>query len=383
MNHSTAPDPRIKILVLGWQSPPNNGRAHVVSGLTSSPFTSVFNIERYDTKLQNELGQRKPFIALKRAIAQITRFKRVAKQIEPDFVIFIIGPGVSFWHDMLILRQCNQLKIPTIVRFIGGRIAGELRQIPQPFRLLAYRQLSQSRSFLSETDEMNKDLSAQFPDISADWTSNFIHEDDLKHPIDLDRKTSPQVVFLGSMTPPKGVETILGAVDAVNDRYKTMFHFIGGESDKGYLDDFRLKASQLRHSDCVKVHGHLSRRQAHELCRQCQIYAFPSQWHGEGQPASLIELMGLGLVPIVTRWRGLDKIVANGINGLTIDRPDSAVLAERILYLLDNPAVLRALSIQARKSIYAEYTHISAINQYQSLFANLMGMSAKTETPEH
>lgn len=93
--------------------------------------------------------------------------------------------------------------------------------------------------------------------------------------------------------------------------------------------------------------------------------------------------MGLGLVPIVTRWRGLDKIVKNQINGLTIEKPDSTVLAERILYLLDNPSVLRSLSVQARKTIYAEYTHTSAISQYQSVYANLMDVSTELETSDH
>jgi len=340
MNQLTT-ESRTKLLVLGWQYPPHNGRSQVVSGLTSSPFTTRFNVERYDTKLQNELGQRKLHVAVIRAIKQIFKFKRVAKRVKPDVAIFIIGPGVSFWHDMLILRQCHQLNIPTIVRFIGGRLAGELKTIPQPFRQLAYRQLSQAQVFLSETHEMNRDLSTQFPDISAKWTPNFIHEDDLSRPI--------------------------------VERYKTTFHFIGGETEQGYLDDFRQKASHLRHSDRVKVHGHLSRAQAHNLCRQCQIFTFPSQWHGEGQPASLIELMGLGLVPIVTRWRGLGDIVEDKVNGLSIERPDSAELADRILYLLDNPARLKSMSVQARKTICAQYTHTSAINQYQSLFVDSVG----------
>lgn len=380
MNHQ-ADDSKTKVLVLGWQTPPHNGRSQVVSGLTSPPFTTLFNVKRYDTKLQNELGQRKVHIALKRAVSQIRNFKRAAKQFEPDLAIFVIGPGPSFWHDMLILRQCHQLNIPTIVRFIGGRLAGELRYIPPPFRQLAFRQLSQANLFLSETHEMNKDLSEQFPDICAEWTPNFIHEDDLSSPIVLEREAAPQVAFLGTMTPPKGVETILGAVDAVNDRYKTTFHFIG-ESDQGYIDEFQRQVSQLRHSDSVKVHGRLSRAQAHNLCRQCQIYAFPSQWHGEGQPATLTELMGIGLVPIVTRWRGLGDIVKNEVNGLSMDKPDSAVLAEKILYLLDNPEQLKSMSIQAQKTIRAAYTHTSAINQYQSLIVKTLGVTKETAIRE-
>ena len=376
MNHHTA-DFKTKVLVLGWHTPPHNGRSQVVSGLMSPPFTTLFNVESYDTKLQNELGQRKVRIALKRAISQIINFKRAANQFKPDLAIFVIGPGPSFWHDMLILRQCHQLNIPTIIRFIGGRLAGELKYIPSPFRQLAYRQLSQANLFLSETHEMNKDLLAQFPGICAEWTPNFIHEDDLPGPIVLEKEAAPQIAFLGTMTPPKGVETILGAVDAVNDRYKTTFHFIGAP-EQGYLDEFQQKVSLLRYSDRVKVHGRLSRAQAHNLCRQCQIYAFPSQWHGEGQPATLTELMGIGLVPIVTRWRGLGDIVENEVNGLSIDKPDSAVLAEKILYLLDNPAQLKSMSIQAQKTIRADYTHTSAINQYQSLIVKILGDTKET-----
>lgn len=224
--------------------------------------------------------------------------------------------------------------------------------------------------FLTETTEMVGQLNTLFPNIRAYRVPNFIHREELPETV-LRSGGPPEVLYFGNVTPLKGVETVLDAVDKVCDSCKTTFHFIGGELDRGYLHQFRARAAQLRHADAVKIHGPMARTEAHQLARKCQIFAFPTQWPGEGQPATLVETMGMGMVPVVTRWRGVAEIVEDEINGLTIDAPDPGQLGECILKLLDNPSLLNTLSTRARATISAEYSEVAALEQYRRLLAGI------------
>jgi glycosyltransferase involved in cell wall biosynthesis len=68
----------------------------------------------------------------------------------------------------------------------------------------------------------------------------------------------------------------------------------------------------------------------------------------EGVPTALIEAMAGGLVPVHTRVGGVPFILRDGENGLLVDYPtDPKQVAQKILRLLDDPALYARLQAQA------------------------------------
>ena len=65
---------------------------------------------------------------------------------------------------------------------------------------------------------------------------------------------------------------------------------------------------------------------------------------------TLIEAMERGLVPVIARVKGAEKIVEHGENGLIVDL-SAAAFTEAVEYLLSNPTILQQMSVRARKKV--------------------------------
>lgn len=370
-----------RLLVVGWQGPPFNGRVHVVSSLTKPPFTERFAFTLYDTRMRNARGGSRPDVSLLRsAVQQVTNLKGSVTECQPDAAVFFTGPGPAFWRDLLLLRTLHQINVPVIIRLFGGVLTENLRDMPPALREFAVRQFGRARAILVETNQMVAGLAELCPAVPGYRVANFIHVDDLPttdaaQPAHGDPF---RVIYMGNMTPTKGVETILRSVDqtvaAVGNSCRIEFHFIGGELEPGYLEAFRKRCTELRYAARITVHGKLPRADAHAIAATGRIFAFPTCWPGEGQPAALIEAMGMGLVPIATKWRGTTEIIRHGENGILLDSPQAEDgLSRAILTMVHAPMERRRLSAAARTHIAEEFDAAPALEQFSQILKKVMG----------
>jgi glycosyltransferase involved in cell wall biosynthesis len=364
---------KTRLLVLGPLPPPYGGYAHVVSSVLRAPFTETFDLVPYDTKLRHHLERGSMMPVVMRAAKHMAGLGRARRACRPDAALLFTGLTGCFWRDVCLLHQCHSARLPTLVRFFGGDATLRMTRLPAPLRRLALKQLAKASAILVETAAMARDFERLLPAVRVHRVPNFIHADDvcLGAP-DPQRPSRHGIVYLGSMTPDKGVEILLSSVDQVCDYQRVLFHFVGGEVAAGYLDYFRALVGRLRHAEAVKVHGNLPRQEAHALGRACRIFAFPTQWPGEGQPAALVEAMGLGLVPVASRWRGVAEIVQDRVNGLLLDTLTPQALAYLIIELLRDDALHHRLAAQARETIRTQYEAHVALKQYRQIVAEVL-----------
>jgi L-malate glycosyltransferase len=71
----------------------------------------------------------------------------------------------------------------------------------------------------------------------------------------------------------------------------------------------------------------------------------------EGMPYAVVEAMAAGLPVVATDVGGTSELIERGVSGIVIPAADSAVLAARVLQLLDNPEYARGLGAAARERI--------------------------------
>lgn len=360
-----------KILVIGPCPPPYGGWGHVVSSLTAPPFSDFYRISVFDTKLRNDVGEiLNKRILIKKAISQNFRLPNLLYRERPEFVILCSGPGGSFWRDLIFFGICKIMNVPIIIRFFGGTIVRNLQKSFPILSRIIFWYLFLSKAFLVETEEMCSDIKHLNSKANVFRVPNFINLDNLPVVSSIDSVSpSMSVIYIGNMDELKGVETIINCVDSVNEEVSVTFHFIGGELVPGYLDRVRDLASKKRFSHAINIHGRMARSEAHTLASQCHIFAFPTKWPGEGQPAALIESMGIGLAPIATSWRGIKEIITHNNNGILIDIDNSEELANSIVKLSKDVDFRNHISKNARDSIYNKYSVDVAVDLYEKIFA--------------
>jgi glycosyltransferase involved in cell wall biosynthesis len=83
---------------------------------------------------------------------------------------------------------------------------------------------------------------------------------------------------------------------------------------------------------------------------------------------SALEAMSMGVPCILTDVGGCSDIVDDGINGFLIPQKNPQAIADRVLFLANNPDQLRKMRIEARKKIVREFDLERIVGRYIDLF---------------
>jgi glycosyltransferase involved in cell wall biosynthesis len=375
---------RPRILLVGPLPPPYSGWAHVLASWLKPPFADRFELTAFDTKLREDHSRGSVDAeVLRRAAESLIGFPAAARSARPDMVVLFTGPYGALWRDLALLQTARAMGIPVVIRAFGGKLGERIRSLPAPARRMVCGCFGGARALLAEPSEMVQEFRELIPGVPTYQVPNFIHLDEMPSAEALPASDAPvRIVYLGNMTPMKGVEVILDSVDAVCARREAEFHFIGAQHmQAGYLDSFRARAARLRHGARVHVHGQLPRAEALRLAAGCHLFAFPSQWPGEGLPAALVETMAMGLVPVASRWRAIPELVSHRENGLLLERPDSRCLSAAILELAADRALHAELSTRARATVRERYGADAALEQWCRIFDEIARASRAISDP--
>ncbi len=92
----------------------------------------------------------------------------------------------------------------------------------------------------------------------------------------------------------------------------------------------------------------------------------------EGQPLSLLEAMAAARPLVAANVGGIPELVKVGETGWLVARGDVNALAERVLWLLDNPAEARQMGQEARKRVCESFDAAVQTSAINSLFRRLV-----------
>ncbi len=108
----------------------------------------------------------------------------------------------------------------------------------------------------------------------------------------------PEIVFLGRVTPYKGIRVAIEALALLREDYDihALLHVLG-PGDEDHASEMREKAERLGVGDAVRWHGPTAPEQAAELLARASAMIVPSTWR---EPFPLVTIEGaLARVPLV------------------------------------------------------------------------------------
>lgn len=163
-----------------------------------------------------------------------------------------------------------------------------------------------------------------------------------------DRRDRPiRLLFTGNFCFRKGAEYLLRAVRILCEQSAIPFEMdVVGSYDKRMVEQFN--ASSLP----VKFHGPIPQDDLKNFLSQSDIYVFPSL--AEGCACSGMEAMAAGLCVVGTHESGFP--IEDGVNGYIVPGKDAQAIADKILFLMNNPSEIDRLGIAAAELIRTKYT---------------------------
>lgn len=162
------------------------------------------------------------------------------------------------------------------------------------------------------------------------------------------------IVFAGRVNREKGIDLLIQAVDRLCRSYKIRVMIIGptdirnGGSGEKYVQEL----NEYAHGWSIDwVDSIYNAKELAAKMSEGQIFCYPSVADtGETFGVAPLESMGLGMVPIVSGLKCFEEFVENGENCMVFDhKAENAVelLAENILYLINNPKRFEQMSMNA------------------------------------
>ena len=172
--------------------------------------------------------------------------------------------------------------------------------------------------------------------------------------VKMPRAELPTIGYIGDVKPLRGSFVTLEALAILNKRgYSVGWECVGQLTDshqKGMQAFIEQEAIQRVH-----LYGRTRPADWHPIIAQCHVglaILAPIPNYQESWPTKLFEYMGLGLPVIASGFPLYRELIDEVGCGLTVDNPtDASELADKIQYLLDNPAEAEAMGERGRQAV--------------------------------
>ena len=131
-----------------------------------------------------------------------------------------------------------------------------------------------------------------------------------------------------------------------------------------------MRAGELGVGASVRFLGAVPLEQLVKRYADYDLFVLPTL-PGEGVPRVLLEAMSAGLPVVTTRVAGIPSLITHEVNGLLVDRPDAAEIADAIARLVDDGALRRNLIAHGYRTARAHTLGAQAAWMMTAVASNL------------
>jgi len=357
-----------KICFIAQFPPPIHGLSKAVDTLYNSELKNKFIFEKVD----------------------ITDNKRFLKNIllimksDADLFYFTISQSIGGNIRDLIIIKCIQLKQKKCLIHLHGGYFRDLFESK-----MGTIQKKMNKNILSKVSgaivlgESLKHIFAPFlPNEKIHVVKNCVDDEYLMSSQEFldklkqNKKKIKDVLYLSNFIESKGYLKVLEMANIEKTRcYLTNsknplneknfhFHFAGAffkEEDRKMFFEY-IKNNSLE--DFITFYGVIDGKNKMSLLKKCDIFTLITRYPIEGQPISILEAMGNGMIIITTDHAGIPDIVRNGINGLVLGKSEDIQSIFLNLEQLDS----KEICIENRKEILKNHLQKKYIENMRIVF---------------
>ena len=259
------------------------------------------------------------------------------------------------------LPYARKHKLPLVVTFWGTDVSALIGS--QRYEPRRWRYVFRAPAIFQQADLMlavSRDLQELVADLSGrpDAVKLYHHGTDLSryHPSDAVREV-PHVVFVGRFTEKKGLPYGLRAfAEAIRQGREARLTLAGGGEQESWLRQF-VREHGL--GDRVHFAGVITSEQVADLLADADVVLVPSvvarDHDREGSPTVIREASASEVPILGTYHGGIPEAVADGETGFLVPERNVPALADRLITLLDDAELRRAMGKAGRAKMEREF----------------------------
>lgn len=190
---------------------------------------------------------------------------------------------------------------------------------------------------------------------------------------DLEKKDIFHVLWLSNFIRSKGYNVVLelaksekARVDSGGKR-RYHFDFAGKFFEDSEEECFKKYIKNNNLEKYITFHGVVDGKTKRNLLKKCDIFALPTKYPNEGQPISILEALGNGLLIITTNHAGIPDIIENGVNGIMMNVNSAATEVYDNILKVDNKIMKEIIRVNVSKC-RENYSQQHYINNVKAVF---------------
>jgi glycosyltransferase involved in cell wall biosynthesis len=177
----------------------------------------------------------------------------------------------------------------------------------------------------------------------------------------------PRVLFVGLLTPRKGVLDLLAASRLLTERgVAHELRLLGGTPDEGPAAEAEVHAAV---EGTARLLGTRPPEDMPAEYAAADVFCLPSWW--EAMPLSVLEAMAAGLPVVATDVGDVRRVVLDGVTGLVVPARDVEALADRLQTLLTDPEQRRRMGVAGRTRATEEFSSAVMAGEVSALYRDL------------
>lgn len=180
---------------------------------------------------------------------------------------------------------------------------------------------------------------------------------------------TPVISTVANIRLVKGIDILIKATASVKEEFPNVIFLIaGGVLEPETFISLQRMVESLGLTKSVRFVGPLS--DPYSVLRASDVFCLPSR--SEGFSNALIEAMSCCLPCIATRVGGNAEAIEEGRNGFLVPSEDHEAMAERIILLLQNTVLARAIGENARQTVEARFTMQTMLTRLMDIYDELL-----------
>lgn len=363
-----SPLPLVDVVVVGQIPPPTHGQALSIQALIQARFTRIriHHVPMEFSQSIEEVGRIRLRKAWRLARLVFRVLKLRVKMRAPVLYYPPAGPElVPVLRDIAFLLVVRPFFRTFVLSFHAAGIEDMEARLPRglrPLFRLAY--YNATLAIHKYPPESNRRLMPARQHVVVPSGIEDVFPAFEALPTVQDRFT---VLFVGILTPTKGIWTLLEAVSILRQQGIDVQAVLVGEFDESDTNSlWNQRVAALGLNDHFRLAGRLAGEKKWLQFRQADVFCLPTHYESEALPRVIIEAMQFALPVVASAWRGVPSLIQDGVTGFLVPPRDPSALAKRIERLAADHSLRCTMGERARRVYLQRFTldaHVSAMER--------------------
>jgi len=264
------------------------------------------------------------------------------------------------------------LSVPLVTRLHGtaSYFASELGRKPRPSSFLLERSALRRSDFLSSCSSYTAERTRELFRLGSREIKVLYNPVRTEAQSESSARDPDQVVFSGTLTPKKGIISLIQAWPSVLEGCpKARLDVFGkpGRTDAGKpMEEFLISTLPPSTRHTVHFHGHVESRRLQSAFRSAAVAVFPS--YAEAFALAPMEAMAEGCPTIYSRRASGMELIQHGQNGLLVNPDNVPEIGRSIVEVLQSPSLGLAIGEAGRKHIEACFSLSAMLPKYVEFY---------------